>query len=121
MQLAVNETNADPTFLPGINIKIKRYDCEGNFFDPYWYYSTTYSSLDFGGASMVMADKAVNENKNLVFAMGDWDVPSKFSGQVFSYYKIPMCGWTNALNPTSDRKKYRKYTISMGKNWLTIY
>ncbi|KAJ3329114.1 hypothetical protein HDU76_008579 [Blyttiomyces sp. JEL0837] len=101
-QLAVNETNLDPSILPFTYINIKRF----NSWDPE--NPTVYNYIDSGGAASVSALNAVNNGATV--AIGEcYSKTTVFSNEIFSYFKIPFCGIQQTTFQLSDKTLYPYY------------
>ncbi|KAJ3321519.1 hypothetical protein HDU76_014076 [Blyttiomyces sp. JEL0837] len=105
IELAVNEINQDPNILPNTYVKIARY----NNFDPDK--SLISNDVISGGYSMLQAMKVATDGVTAV--VGEYFSRTTIkSGEVFSYYQIPLCGTNQASPVLSDKNRY-PYFIRM--------
>ncbi|KAJ3300025.1 hypothetical protein HDU76_006171, partial [Blyttiomyces sp. JEL0837] len=98
-ELAVNETNQNPDILPHTYVNILRV----NSWDPS---DSDGISIDSGGYTSVAAIDAVAQNGE---RFGN---TASFSGQIFSYYKIPFCT-ADSFNPVLSNKLRYPYLFRL--------
>ncbi|KAJ3417411.1 hypothetical protein HDV05_004876 [Chytridiales sp. JEL 0842] len=99
-ELAVRDVNSDPSLLPTTNVNIIRV----NNWEPA--YAKNNSLIHSGGYSIIESSKIVNTSR-IAGAFGDYfDRTTQFTGEVFSYFKIPFCGATQTSSIFSSKSNY---------------
>ncbi|KAJ3320539.1 hypothetical protein HDU76_000273 [Blyttiomyces sp. JEL0837] len=102
IEVAVNETNANPNILPNTFIKIIRV----NSFDPQ--YSAHYDYINGGGYAIGAALRAYESGANAV--IGElYSKTTRYSAQIFSDLQIPYCGPAQASPELSNKNKYEYF------------